>query len=187
MFVVDLDDYKWDDDHPFIKKFGKGDYHKKFDTFVQQSAGGAWHLFFNYDDEFFNKCHHGTGIDILSDRDEQGTYKGKYVVGAGTTIRFTDDMRKKYNSTANYGTYKILNDRPFSDCPDELKQWLRDFIYVDKDVVRKKKERSNKQEGRRRPFPQRFTFRRPYAVKPLTAIITCAIFDREKYFVQIEQ
>jgi hypothetical protein len=144
MFVVDLDDYKWDDDHPFIKKFGKGDYHKKFDTFVQQSAGGAWHLFFNYDDEFFNKCHHGTGIDILSDRDEQGTYKGKYVVGAGTTIRFTDDMRKKYNSTANYGTYKILNDRPFSDCPDELKQWLRDFIYVDKDVIRKKTERSNK-------------------------------------------
>ena len=144
MFVVDLDDYKWDDEHPFIKKFGKGDYHKKFNTYVQQSAGGAWHLFFNYDEEFFNKCHNTTGIDILSDRNSEGEYKGKYVVGAGTTIRFNEDMKKKYKSTANYGTYKILNDKPLTDCPDDLKQWLRDFIYVDKDVIRKKKEREQK-------------------------------------------
>ena len=94
-FVVDLDEYKWDETHPFIKKYGKGDYHNKFSTYVQQSAGGAWHLFFQYDEEFFNKCHNGLGIDILSDRNSEGFFKGKYVVGAGTTIRFNDDMKIK--------------------------------------------------------------------------------------------
>jgi len=144
-FVVDLDDYKWSDDHPFIKKFGKGDYHKKFDTYVQQSAGGAWHLFFKYDEEFFNKCHNKTGIDILSDRNSEGEYKGKYVVGAGTTIRFTEDMKKKYNSKENFGTYKILNDKPLTECPEDLKKWLRENIYIDKDVIRTKKEKVEKE------------------------------------------
>ena len=144
-FVVDLDDYKWTDDHPFIAKYGKGDYHKKFDTYVQQSAGGAWHLFFKYDEEFFNKCHNKTGIDILSDRNQEGDYKGKYVVGAGTTIRFNDDMKKKYKTTENFGTYKILNDKPLSECPEDLKQWLRENIYIDKDVIRTKKEKVQKE------------------------------------------
>ena len=144
-FVVDLDDYKWTDDHPFIQKFGKGDYHKKFDTYVQQSAGGAWHLFFKYDEEFTNKCHKQTGIDILSDRNESGEYAGKYVVGAGTTIRITEKMKIKYNTTKNYGTYKILNDKPLTECPEDLKQWLRENIYIDKDVVRTKKEKNQKE------------------------------------------
>jgi len=143
-FVVDLDDYKWDETHPFIKKYGKGDYHKKFNTYTQQSAGGAWHLFFKYDEEFFNKCHNGLGIDILSDRNSEGNYKGKYVVGAGTTIRFNDDMKKKYNTTNNFGTYKVLNNTDVAECPEDLKQWLRDFIYIDKDVIRKKQERKQK-------------------------------------------
>ena len=144
-FVVDLDDYKWEETHPFIQKYGKGDYHKKFSTYAQQSAGGAWHLFFQYDEEFFNKCHNGLGIDILSDRNSEGNYKGKYVVGAGTTIRFNEDMKKKYNTTNNSGTYKVLNNTPIAKCPDDLKQWMRDFIYIDKDVIRKKKERKQKE------------------------------------------
>tara|TARA_R110001592_G_scaffold4465_1_gene25218 strand:- start:19913 stop:22921 length:3009 start_codon:yes stop_codon:yes gene_type:complete len=143
-FVVDLDNYKWDDNHPFTKKFGKDNLVNKFDTYIQKSAGGGLHLFFKYDKEFFNKCNNTLGIDILSDINSQGEYKGKYVVGAGSTLRFTADMQKKYKTKAKFGTYKILNDRPVIECPEELKQWLRDNIYINEDVVRKKKQTDNK-------------------------------------------
>tara|TARA_R110002074_G_scaffold402209_1_gene604650 strand:+ start:143 stop:3136 length:2994 start_codon:yes stop_codon:yes gene_type:complete len=141
-FVVDLDNYKWDDKHPFIKKFGKGNYEKKFDTYIQQSGGGGIHLFFKYDEEFYNQSN--IGIDILSDRNSEGEYKGKYVVGAGTTIRFSNKDKEKYNTTENYGTYKILNDKPLIECPEELKQWMRDNIYINKEIKKKKEKKERK-------------------------------------------
>ena len=144
IFVVDLDDYKWEDDHPFIQKFGKGNYDKVFNTYIQQSCGGAWHLFFKYDEEFFNKCHNKTGIDILSDRNQEGDYKGKYVVGAGTTVRFTEKQKEKYKTTENWGTYKSLNNKEVAECPEELKIWLRENIYCDSNVIREKKDKNDK-------------------------------------------
>ena len=143
IFVVDLDDYKWAEDHPFIQKFGKGNYDKIFNTYIQQSCGGAWHLFFKYDEEFSNKCHAKTGIDILSDRNQEGEYKGKYVVGAGTTVRFTEKQKEKYNTEKNWGTYKSLNNKEITECPEELKEWLRTNIYSDSNVIREKQKRQN--------------------------------------------
>jgi hypothetical protein len=143
-FVVDLDNYKWDDDHPFFQKFGKEKIHEKFDTYVQQSAGGGLHLFFKYDKEFVN-ANHSNGVDILSDINSEGQYKGKYVVGAGSTLRFTPEMQKKYKTKEKFGTYKILNNKPVTECPEELKQWLRDNIYNNKEIKKKKKEKENKQ------------------------------------------
>ena len=143
-FVVDLDNYKWDDDHPFFQKFGKEKIHEKFDTYVQQSAGGGLHLFFKYDKEFVN-ANHSNGVDILSDINSEGQYKGKYVVGAGSTLRFTPEMQKKYKTKEKFGTYKILNNKPVTECPEELKQWLRDNIYNNKEIKKKKKAKENKQ------------------------------------------
>ena len=143
-FVVDLDNYKWDDDHPFFQKFGKEKIHEKFNTYVQQSAGGGLHLFFKYDKEFVN-ANHSNGVDILSDINSEGQYKGKYVVGAGSTLRFTPEMQKKYKTKEKFGTYKILNNKPVTECPEELKQWLRDNIYNNKDIKKKKKAKENKQ------------------------------------------
>ena len=50
----------------------------------------------------------GLGIDILSDRNSEGFFKGKYVVGAGTTIRFNDDMKKKINTKILFLSVKHL-------------------------------------------------------------------------------
>ena len=60
--VIDLDDYKWDENHSFIKTFGR-DY-TKFGTYTQKSGKGGIHLFFEYDKDLFNKCC-SNGIDIL--------------------------------------------------------------------------------------------------------------------------
>ena len=43
-------------------------------------------------------------------------------------------MQKKYKTKEKFGTYKILNNKPVTECPEELKQWLRDNIYNNKEI-----------------------------------------------------
>lgn len=132
--VIDLDDYKWDDEHPFIKSFGR-DY-KKFNTYTQKSGKGGIHLFFKYDSNIYNKnC--SNGIDILSDINEEGIYKKKYVVGAGSQIKYSEKDKEKYGLNEDYGTYTILNDCDIVEMPKDLKDWLFKHCYSEENVKRK--------------------------------------------------
>ena len=140
--VVDLDDYKWDEEHSFIKTFGR-DY-SQFNTYTQKSCGGGIHLFFKYDTDLYNKnC--SNGIDILSDIDAYGEYAKKYVVGTGTTIRFSEKDKKKYGTTKDYGTYSVLVDKPIIECPENLKKWLLDNCYSEEDKKRTTKSRQKRE------------------------------------------
>ncbi len=144
--VIDLDDYKWDENHSFIKTFGR-DY-EKWGTYTQKSGKGGIHLFFEYDPEIYNAnvdeptTLAGVGIDILSDIDGLGNYKKKYVVGAGTTIRYSKEDKEKYKLKGDYGTYQILYNKPIIKMPENLKTWLLNNCY-DKDV-KTKKQRTQK-------------------------------------------
>jgi hypothetical protein len=130
IFVLDLDFYKWKEDHEFIKAFGEPkDYPKIFDTYSQKSAGGGMHFFFKYDPRFYNIINHTYEIDILSDINQYGDYKGKYVVGAGTTIRFNAKDKEKYKTSADYGTYEILNDKPIKAPDQKLIDWMLKYLY----------------------------------------------------------
>ncbi len=140
--VIDLDDYKWDENHSFIKTFGR-DY-TKFGTYTQKSGKGGIHLFFEYDKDLFNKCC-SNGIDILSDIDSTGKYAKKYVVGAGTTIRYSNKDKEKYNLTEDYGTYEILCDKPVIKITDELKDWLINNCYTEQDREKTTKFKAQKQ------------------------------------------
>ena len=127
---MDLDYYKWNADHEFIKAFGEPkNYPKLFDTYSQKSAGGGMHFFFKYDPRFYNICNHIHEIDILSDINQYGDYKGKYVVGAGTTIRFNAKDKLKYKTSADYGTYEILNDTPIKAPNQKLIDWMLKYLY----------------------------------------------------------
>lgn len=147
--VIDLDDYKWNDDHDFIKTFGR-DY-TKFGTYTQKSGKGGIHLFFQYDKDLFNKnvsdtsSLEGKGIDILSDIDGVGKYAKKYVVGAGTTIRYSTKDKEKYNLSEDFGTYEILSNKPVIPCPDDLKDWLIKNCYSEEDKTKTTKYKEQKQ------------------------------------------
>ena len=109
IMVVDLDDYKWNEDHPFIQKFGR-DYAKAFPTYIQKSAKGGVHLFFQYDERFWNAGN--MEIDFLTDRNKYGEYSPKFVVGAGTTIRYSKKDKETYPQLkGDFGTYKVVQNK----------------------------------------------------------------------------
>jgi len=101
LIAVDLDCYKWGEDHQFIKDFGS-DYIKSFNTFTQSTPNGGYHLLFKYDKDL----HHGQSteysIDIRSN--------GGYIMGHGSII--------------NGKSYKIINDVEIDQIPRKLKDWL---------------------------------------------------------------
>jgi hypothetical protein len=140
--VIDLDDYKWNDDHEFIKTFGR-DY-TKFETYTQKSGKGGIHLFFTYDKELFNKCC-SNGIDILNDIDGSGKYAKKYVVGAGTTIRYSQKDKDAYGLKEDFGTYEIIQNKPVIECPQNLKDWLIKNCYTEDDKKKTTKSRISKE------------------------------------------
>ena len=143
MMVVDLDDYKWGDDHPFIVRFGR-DYAKTFPTYIQKSAKGGVHLFFQYDERFWNANSDPLGIDFLSDRNQYGDYAGKYVVGAGSVVRYSKKDKEKYpHLEGDMGTYVVLQDKPVMKMPADLEEWIFNHYYP-KEAVKAKKQRKQR-------------------------------------------
>lgn len=104
--VVDLDTYKWEDDHPFYGTFTK-EYMKKFQTYTVKSPNGGIHLYFQYDQDLYTIAGKEE-IDIRND--------GGYIVGPGSSI----DGKK----------YEIIMDKPFQPLPAKLKDFLLKYVYV---------------------------------------------------------
>ena len=114
IFILDLDDYKWDLDHcsavqgeddgihPFIKEFGN-DYQNCFNTYTILTARGGTHLYFKYDSDIKQLEDGHNQIDIRSD--------GGYIIGNQSRIE-------------NGETYCIMDDAPVAECPPKLKEWI---------------------------------------------------------------
>ena len=113
IFILDLDDYKWDLDncsavrgeedgiHPFIKEFGN-DYQNCFNTYTILTARGGTHLYFKYDSDIKQLEDGHNQIDIRSD--------GGYIIG--------------HQSSIEECYYCEIDDAPVAECPPKLKEWI---------------------------------------------------------------
>lgn len=114
---IDLDTYKWNDDHPFYLEFG--DDIRIFDTLTQKTPSGGYHLIFKYDKDIPTTRDAKYHIDIRNE--------GGYLVGAGSRVEGK--------------TYKVFNDRPVKPLPPKLKEWLlSNNIYSKKQIASKRKQ-----------------------------------------------
>ena len=123
---VDLDMYKWGEDHSFIKLFGADP--TMFDTLTQKTPNGGYHLIFEYDVDIPQTQNEEYGIDIRSD--------GGYLVAAGSSI--------------NGVHYEIFNDKPVRPLPRDLKEWLLANIYTKEQKHTRKSQKGSAEFGRER-------------------------------------
>ena len=105
--VVDLDIYKWSENHPFYEKFGK-DLIQAFKTLTQETPRGGIHLFFKHDVEVIQTQNNFLQIDIRNE--------GGFIMMAPSV--FEDKP------------YKIINNTQIRTMPDELKEWLLSNMYT---------------------------------------------------------
>ena len=111
LIAVDLDCYKWGEDHQFMKDFGS-DFIQQFDTFTQSSPNGGYHLFFKYDSELKHGQSEKHSIDIRSN--------GGYIMGHGSLI--------------NGKSYEIVHNVEIKEIPQNLKDWLITYYQGNKAV-----------------------------------------------------
>jgi len=123
--AVDLDTYKWEKDHLFVKTFGEN-YIELFNTYTVKSVNGGYHLYFEYDVDIRTTQNSDFFIDIRND--------GGYVVGSGSSID------NKYY-TVIHGNKKKIKPMPL-----ELKEWLITHIY--KTTIEKVEKKRIKREAR---------------------------------------
>lgn len=105
LIAVDLDSYKWSPDHIFYKKFGK-DISSLWNTRTQLTPRGGYHYFFKYDPDIYTTTNKDHEIDIRSN--------GGYIIASGSCV---DDK-----------SYTTLNDADIMTIPDELKEFLIEFV-----------------------------------------------------------
>ena len=143
---VDLDMYKWSEEHgchksdDFKKTFGN-DFVKQFNTYTQKTPSGGIHLIFQYDkdlDQTESKkdSPFGKGIDIRNGHSDN-ILGGGYLVGAGSVFK---------DKNGKVGKYELINDSKIKPMPSKLKQWLIENIYTAQQKFdnTKKKDRKNK-------------------------------------------
>lgn len=118
--VIDLDTDKWDNNHKFIKTFGK-DYIKLFNTRIHKTPGGGYHLIYKYDPDIKQTQNKKYNIDVRSD--------GGYIVDEGNTIN-----DEKYNNLK----YTIYNNSSIKNIPESLKTFLLDNILTSKSTQKTK-------------------------------------------------
>ncbi len=128
--VVDIDDYDMKQDNPFIKQFGK-DYDTKFNTFIVKTTSGGKHLYFNYDNELDKTAHNNDiSIDFQSN--------GAYVVSPQSDC-YTKAEKHLPVYQRKTRKYKIIKNKPISNMPDELKEFIiKEVINKDKKQIKKK-------------------------------------------------
>ncbi len=142
--VVDIDFYdkhgkKFDfDNSPFLKKFGLN-YLKKFNTLTQKTTSGGYHLIFKYDPDIKqtqskenDNDNPNKQIDIRND--------GGYIVGCGSrVINIKNELKE----------YKIQLDTDIKPIPNDLKKWLLDNLYSEKElkVIKRKELKAIPEQG----------------------------------------
>lgn len=117
---VDLDLYKWGEDHPFIQRFGS-DYIERFQTLTQKTTSGGIHLIFEYTPELPQT----QGLHEIDIRNNGG-----YLVGAGSKV--------------NGKAYEVVVETTPKPIPTELCEWLKQNIYSEEELKTKGKKRGTK-------------------------------------------
>jgi len=132
IIVLDIDYVKEEhkgEKNDFADTFGDiKQFIKCCNTYTVATAGGGYHLYFKYTDEFPN-----TMIDI-KDKDDRSTHvdllsNDKYVVGVGTV--------------RDGKTYKVVRKSTIKEMPESIKKYIRSCMSCKKTTLKIKKKRNN--------------------------------------------
>ena len=124
VFAVDLDFYSKDGKDPydpinnpnhklFIDKFGTN-YIEHFDTFTQTTPNGGVHLLFRHEEGLVQAQNDKYKIDT------RGGDTNGYIVGFGSKV--------------NGKTYSVKLNRDIKPLPDDLKAFLKEYVFDDKET-----------------------------------------------------
>jgi hypothetical protein len=114
--VLDLDTYKWTNEHPFYILYDKETFIKEIDTFTAETGRKGNHLFFEYDKDIKNVVSKKYNIDVFTNN--------KYIVGAGSVV--------------NGNTYKIINNVDIKPLPQKLKDFILELQTENKTTTTKR-------------------------------------------------
>ena len=124
VILLDLDAYKWDDDHPFYeltKKENLEEYLKSLGTITVRTGHDGWHLWFKYNNEINTRDNHELNIDIKSD--------GGYGVGPGSKM-IKQKGKAPDSEVGKFGYYREIfrdTNTNLQPMPKELIDWLNKY------------------------------------------------------------
>ncbi len=127
IILLDLDFYKWEDNHPFYELCKKEDlekYLKAFKTITVRTGHDGWHLWFKYNTELRTRDNHQLNIDIKSD--------GGYGVGPCSKM-IKEKNKAPYNEVGKIGYYREIwkdTNTNLQDMPKELINWLKKYQQI---------------------------------------------------------
>lgn len=130
---LDLDIYSWNDENPFYEFIGTKDIYKwakAQNTLCIKTTSDGLHLIYKLNDNPLKNINDNKlNIDIKGE--------GGYLVGAGSIV--------KSKITNEWGEYTIYNNKPLTEMPKELIEWLlTNLSYAkNKKTTKKYKTQSN--------------------------------------------
>lgn len=138
VILLDLDFYKWNDDHPFYELCGNDfeGYLKSLNTVTVRTGHLGWHLWFKWTDKIRTRDNHNLNIDIKSD--------GGYGVGPGSKM-LKEKGKAPEDEVGKVGYYKEIwreTNNTLNDIPEDLINWLQKYQQVGL-TTRKKTTSSN--------------------------------------------
>ncbi len=121
--LLDLDAYKWSDDHPFYNLCSKdkfNEYIKSLNTITIRTGHNGWHLWFKYTDKVRTRDNNLLNIDLKNE--------GAYGVGLGSKIR-KEKGKCKDDEVGSIGYYRVseCSGKDFAEMPEELINWLHTY------------------------------------------------------------
>mgnify|MGYP003624535326 CR=1 FL=1 len=135
IILVDLDNYKWTDDHPFYKLCNNDPsqfktYIKNLNTVTIKTGHNGIHLFFKYTNKLKTKDDKLSLIDIKSN--------GSYAVGVGSKI-IKEEGKCPKNQVGKLGYYKIASESSciLQEIPNDLLEWLLKYQQPNQKPVNK--------------------------------------------------
>ncbi len=123
IILLDLDAYKWDDEHPFYELCKKEDleqYLKNLGTITVRTGHDGWHLWFKFNKEIRTRDNHELNIDIKSE--------GGYGVGPGS--KMIKEEKKAPGHGGEIGYYREIwrdTNKELKEMPEELINWLNKY------------------------------------------------------------
>ncbi len=124
IILLDLDAYKWNDDHPFYELCKKEDieqYLKSLNTITVRTGHNGWHLWFKYNTEIRTRDNHELNIDIKSD--------GGYGVGPGSKM-IKEEGKAPPEEVGKIGYYREVwtdTNKDLQDMPEVIINWLNKY------------------------------------------------------------
>lgn len=128
VILLDLDFYKWNDEHPFYELCGNKDnfenYIKSQNTITVRTGHNGWHLWYKWTDKIRTRDNHTLNIDVKSD--------GGYGVGPGSKM-LKEKGKAPDDEVGDVGYYREIwrdTNNKLNEIPDEMISWLNKYQQV---------------------------------------------------------